>query len=100
MSNEKPTGGAAVIQARCDICCYARKVRASPTDIRSVLVCKRFPPTAIAIPAPGGHAVGVASPIMQPNDMCYEFKHDPDKLKDTSGALLPAGFTPPRSEGN
>lgn len=69
------------IPARCDLCLYSRKVRLSPVDIRTALVCKRLPPTTIvsAGPAKGQSAIGSLSPIVQPTDMCYEFQHDEAK---------------------
>lgn len=87
MSIEKPAGGAAVIQARCEICRYVRRMRATPTDITPTLQCFRFPPSASALPTQGGTVVLTARPVMAPNDMCYEFKHDPARLKDAPAVL-------------
>lgn len=73
----------AQIPARCDICMYSRPVRMRPTDIQTVLVCKRLPPTASMVPQKGGAGITSLSPIVSPTDMCYEFQHDAAKVPST-----------------
>lgn len=93
MSDQISDDGSALIQARCEICRYVRKIRALPTDIQTQLMCFRFPPNASALPTQGGTVVLTARPIVTPQDMCFEFKHDPKKLAEAP--LMPTAANEP-----
>lgn len=78
------------IPARCELCVYARATRVNKTDIQTVLICKRFPPTAILQASAKGAALASMSPVVQPKDMCYEFQHDETKyLASLTGIRAP-----------
>lgn len=68
------------VDARCALCVYSIQQRMSPQDIRSVLVCKRFPPIPVLQPMQGGMGIAAISPPVDPKAFCYEFKHSPEKL--------------------
>ena len=44
-----------------------------PGEIVPATICRRFPPTAVALPAPQGIAIATVRPRVSQDDLCGEF---------------------------
>ena len=68
----------------CANCAFAVSQRMVPTDLTTILVCRRFPPAMTQLPSPQGLQVLVQWPPVAPAAWCYEFMHR-DIAGDSAG---------------
>lgn len=68
----------------CVRCKYTLSVRMSPTDLRTVMQCIRFPPSHTIMPTPQGLANMTGFPHVNAQMWCFEFVPRPvdDGSKD------------------
>lgn len=61
----------------CSKCKFGEDVRANPTDIKTIRVCKFMPPQLVAINVPQGVQIVAQFPQVPPDLWCYQFALQP-----------------------
>jgi hypothetical protein len=63
------------MQRACKNCKFAEKGEADPNNIGAPrpMICRRFPPTPIAVPSPQGVGISTQLPVVTERFWCYEF---------------------------
>jgi hypothetical protein len=57
----------------CQKCKYGEDVRANPTDIKTIRVCKFMPPQLVAVNVPQGVQIIAQFPQVLPGLWCHQF---------------------------